>query len=133
MTKYWVRPALGWFIGAAATALIVLSIYSCSSHKKKHEAAEDTPTVYTQPDGPTSGLVKIIDISTTDEDKQDCWWYWFEFISSDHQVKEYRICRSSDFIAKGMAGNISLQWQAEDNCFKIAQFNRREEEEDKDQ
>lgn len=99
-------------------------------HSKRRVEPVDSVKTYDQPSGPTSGLVKIYDVND-DDAKDNIWWYWFEFMDSNHQIKEYRVCATSDYIPKGMAGNISLTWTATDNCFAIASFNRREEEEDK--
>jgi hypothetical protein len=114
----------------AGVVLMVLIAVASGCHKtKKHVEDADAARTYDQPAGPTSGLVKIIDTNTDDK---DVWWYWFEFVDSDHLVKEYRVCNTdNDYIPKHMAGNISLQWQNTDNCFHIASFNRREDSEDK--
>lgn len=103
---------------------LMLAMAGCWQHKRQQETPVRT---YDQPSGPTSGLVKVIDTNT---DESNVWWYWFEFIDNDHQVKEYRVCNTSDYIPKGLAGVISLSWSDTDNCFTISSFNRREDSED---
>ena len=89
------------------------------------------PTYYDQPNGPTNGLIKIIDHSLDNpRDDSGKVWVWFKFITSNHRIIEYEICADSDKLLTGMAGDINLNWDDENGCFYVDTFYRRQDLED---